>query len=276
MTSGFPDADEPPPQDRPGIRSEGDGVMPGRPERRRETGPGMKVLETERLVLRRLTIGDAAFILRLVNEPLWLRHIGDRGIRTLDDARRYILEGPTEMYARAGHGLYQVELKTSGEPVGICGLLRRESLEDADLGFALLAEFHGRGYAFESASAVMGREARALGLSRVVALTSPDNHVSAALLEKLGYRFERPARLGPDGAEVRLFAAAIASSVLLARAYGLHNPAAAPLPACLEDLIHPGRTREEYLAELSEDCQPLFSRSRLERWIEVSGNYLVS
>ena len=169
----------------------------------------MNVLETDRLVLRRHTTGDAAFILRLVNEVLWLRHIGDKGVRTHDDARRYVLDGPSEMYARLGHGLYRVGLKASGEPVGVCGLLRRESLDDVDLGFAILAEFQGRGYAFEAASAVMGREARTLGLSRVVAVTSPDNDASAALLEKLGFHFERQTRLGPDGADVRLFAAAV-------------------------------------------------------------------
>ena len=126
----------------------------------------MKVLETGRLVLRWLTADDAAFIFRLVNDPTWIRYIGDKGVRTLEDAQRYIEEGPGEMYSRLGHGLYLVEIKGSGEPAGICGLIRRESLKDVDLGFAFLPEFRGRGYAFESASAVMIHEARALGLSR--------------------------------------------------------------------------------------------------------------
>ena len=105
----------------------------------------MKILETERLVLRWLGADDAAFIHQLVNEPAWLRYIGDRGVRTLDDARVYIEKRFVEMYGRLGFGLYLVELKHSGEPVGICGLIKRESLEDVDLGFALLSKFWARG-----------------------------------------------------------------------------------------------------------------------------------
>jgi RimJ/RimL family protein N-acetyltransferase len=167
----------------------------------------MKVLETERLVVRWLKTDDAAFIHQLVNEPSWLRYIGDKGVRTLEDARNYIEKGPVEMYGRLGFGLYLVELKESGDPIGICGLIKRESLDDVDLGFAFLPRFWAQGYAFESASAVMAHETRALGLSRIVAVTSQDNHVSAKLLEKLGFRFERMARLAADTAEVRLYAA---------------------------------------------------------------------
>jgi len=166
----------------------------------------MKILETERLVVRRLTAADAPFILQLVNEPSWLQYIGDKGVRTLEDARNYIDKGPIEMYGRLGFGLYLVELKASGEPIGMCGLIKRESLEDVDVGYAFLPRFWARGYAFESASAVVSYGKYALGLSRIVAITSKENHASAKVLEKLGFRFERALRLAVDAAEVNLYA----------------------------------------------------------------------
>src|SRR6185503_20091394 len=106
----------------------------------------MKVLETERLILRWLSVEDAAFILELVNDPGWLRFIGDRGVRTLEDARNYILNGPVAMYQRVGFGLYLVELKQSATPIGICGLIERAGLEDIDIGYAFLPAFRGQGY----------------------------------------------------------------------------------------------------------------------------------
>ena len=165
----------------------------------------MKVLETERLMLRRLDADDAAFVLRLVNEPTWLRYIGDRGVRTLEDARGYLQKGPMEMYERLGFGLYHVGLKQGGASIGMCGLLKRETLEDVDIGFAFFPEYQGRGYAFESASAVMSYGTRTLGLPRIVAVISADNHGSARLLEKLGFRFERWMRLAADAPEVKLY-----------------------------------------------------------------------
>jgi RimJ/RimL family protein N-acetyltransferase len=167
----------------------------------------LKVIETDRLILRHLSPEDAAFILRLLNEPSWLNFIGDRGVRTLEDARAYILKGPVEMYSRLGFGLYLVELKEEGISMGICGLIKRDALEDVDIGFAFLPEFWGKGYAYESASAVMGYGKRAFGLNRLVAITSPDNYVSAKLLEKLGFNFERMIKLSDDNEEVRLFTA---------------------------------------------------------------------
>jgi RimJ/RimL family protein N-acetyltransferase len=166
----------------------------------------MKVLETERLILRRVTVDDSRFILELLNDPSWLRFIGDRGVRTLDDARDYILKSLVAMYERLGFGLYLTELKVEGAPVGICGLIKRDSLEDVDIGFAFLPKFRGEGYAYESASAVMAYGKRAFGLKRMVAITSPDNYGSARLLEKLGFNFERMIKLSDDGEEVRLFA----------------------------------------------------------------------
>ena len=166
----------------------------------------MKVLETERLILRRVTAEDDEFILELLNDPSWLRFIGDKGVRTLGAARGYILNTLVAMYDRLGFGLYLTELKGAGVPIGVCGLIKRESLEDVDIGFAFLPEFRGRGYAYESASAVVAYGKRAFGLKRMVAITSPDNHSSARLLEKLGFKFERTVELPGDGTEVSLYA----------------------------------------------------------------------
>ena len=165
----------------------------------------MKVLETERLLLRRMSSDDAEFMLGLLNEPSWLRFIGDRGVRTLDDARAYILKGPVAMYERHGFGLYVTELKAEGVPIGICGLVRRDFLDDVDVGFALLPRFWGQGYAYESASAVMEYGKSALGLKRIVAITAQDNHSSIKLLEKLGLRFERLIPSPGEGPEIKLF-----------------------------------------------------------------------
>lgn len=167
----------------------------------------MRVLETERLVLRHLSVDDAEFILGLVNEPSWLRFIGDRGVRTLEDARQYILTGPVASYKQFGFGLYLVELKETEAPIGICGLLKRETLDDVDVGFALLPQFWRKGYAFESAAAVIEHGRDDFGLRRIVAITSPDNHGSIRLLEKLGFHFER--RLGEGDSGVKLFGRAL-------------------------------------------------------------------
>ncbi|WP_280152344.1 GNAT family N-acetyltransferase [Piscinibacter sp. XHJ-5] len=167
-----------------------------------------KVLETERLVLRHIEADDAAFILELLNEPGWLRFIGDRGVRTLQGARDYIRNGPAAMIERHGFGLFLVELKADGTPLGMCGLIKRDGLSDVDIGFAFL-ERHGRkGYALESASAVMDHARAVLGLSRVVAITSVDNHASIRLLEKIGLRFVRMVTLPGNDEEIRLFATA--------------------------------------------------------------------
>ncbi len=198
----------------------------------------MTVIETARLALRELTTDDAAFILELLNDPSFLRYIGDRGVRTIDDARRYIETGPRASYAQHGFGLYLVERKAGrlepaptggrgesepapteaselaptgeageprGEAMGICGLLKREALPDADVGFAFLPRFWRRGYALESASAVLARGREVHGLSRVLAITSPDNEASIALLARLGFTFERRARLSEGASPVKIF-----------------------------------------------------------------------
>ena len=162
-------------------------------------------LHAGRIVLRPLGTDDAPFMLRLLNEPSWLQNIGDRGVRTIDDARQYIENGPITMYARHSLGLYQLRLSASDEPIGICGLLKRESLDDVDLGFALLPEYWGHGYAREGAAAVMRHGRQALGLKRIVAIVLRDNDRSRRLLEALGFRLERPIRLADDPADLLLY-----------------------------------------------------------------------
>ncbi len=165
----------------------------------------MIVLETARLRLRHLNADDAAFILELLNEPAWHRFIGDRGVRTLEAARDYIATGPAAMQARCGFSLGAVVRKETGTPIGICGLIRRDTLPDVDLGFALLEPWWGSGYAYEIAAAVLLHGRDVLKIPRIVAVTAPDNTRSAQLLEKLGFRFERMIRFDPSKAESRLF-----------------------------------------------------------------------
>lgn len=170
----------------------------------------MDVIRTARLVLRRQTVEDAAFILELMNDPKWLRYIGDRGVRTHAEARAYIRAGALEMYDRHGFGLYLMVLKGDGTPVGICGLVKRDFLDDVDLGFALESSYRGRGYAREAAAATVAYARDALGLRRVVAIVSPANAASTRLLGELGFSFERAINY-PNGDKVNLLALALGS-----------------------------------------------------------------
>jgi RimJ/RimL family protein N-acetyltransferase len=147
------------------------------------------ILRTERLRLRELTLEDAEFIRELVNDADWLRFIGDKGVSTLDDARRYLRDGPLASYARNGFGLWCVELIATDETLGICGLLRRDTLPDVDVGFAFLARHRGRGYAREAARAALDCGFRLHQLPSIVAITSPDNFASQRVLESLGMHF---------------------------------------------------------------------------------------
>jgi [ribosomal protein S5]-alanine N-acetyltransferase len=164
-----------------------------------------RVLETERLFLRRFTLDDAAFILTLVNDPAWLEHIGDRNVRNLDDARAYLRKGAMDMYERVGFGMYVMELRETGEAVGTCGLIRRPALEDVDIGFALLPQFRGQGLALEAARAVLDYARTVVGLNRVVAIVSAANRRSIRILESIGMRFERTLKLPGDDEEVPLY-----------------------------------------------------------------------
>lgn len=198
-------------------RSVGPRVAPPHPSR----GPGavhlarsggfvlacdVTVLTTMRLTLRRLSPADADFIVELLNDPAFLRFIGDKCVRSADDARGYILDGPVASYQRNGFGLWLVELKDSGLSVGMCGLLKRDSLPDVDLGFAFLPAHRSQGYAFESASAVLHYARTELGLKRIVAITNPDNAGSIRVLEKIGMRFERMMTISEGAPEIQLLA----------------------------------------------------------------------
>jgi len=163
------------------------------------------VLETERLVLRHLEPADASFILDLVNDPDWITYIGDRGIHTLDDALNYIQGGPMTMYEQRGHGLYLVERRSDGVPMGMCGLLKRDSLDDVDLGFALMPAFRGAGYITEAATAALAHGRQTLGLRRVVAIVAPANAASARVLERVGMRFERAIDAPEGGHALHLY-----------------------------------------------------------------------
>lgn len=166
----------------------------------------MKILETERLFLRHFAANDAPFILELVNDPSFIQNIGDRGVRTLADAEAYILNGPVASYAKNGFGLYSVILKETSQSIGMCGLIKRNGLEDVDIGYAFLPKFWSKGYAVEAASAVKGYAKDALGLKHLLAITDPANDASIRVLEKLGFQFERMIRLSQDDIELKLFA----------------------------------------------------------------------
>ena len=175
----------------------------------------MLPIHTARLTLRHLTFDDAGFIVALLNDEAFLRYIGDRGVRDVESAREYIRKGPAASYRRNGFGLYLVVLRETGVPIGMCGLVKRDGLDDADLGFAFMPQYRSNGYAIESATAVMEHARDDIGLERVVAITSPDNERSANVLGKLGFTFERMIRLPPEEAEIRLYcwnAAGIAGS----------------------------------------------------------------
>jgi len=173
--------------------------------------PSALPIQTERLLLRELVPADAPFILELVTDPAFLRNIGDRGVRDLDTAARYIADGPTASYARHGYGLWRVELRDTGEPIGTCGLLRRDALPDPDIGYAYLPQHRARGYAQEAAAAVLRYAREALALPRVLAIVNPDNAASIRVLERLGMRAEGRLRLSEEAPEVRLFATAPAA-----------------------------------------------------------------
>ena len=162
-------------------------------------------LETDRLRLREITVDDADFIVAQLNDPDFVKHVADRGVRDATAARAYILSGPVASYTRHGFGLCVVESKISRAPIGICGLIKRDGLDDVDLGYAFLPSFRGQGFAHEAASAVM-TQAREFGFERVVAIVAPDNAPSIKLLSKLGFCYERRVTLAGDAHELLLYA----------------------------------------------------------------------
>jgi RimJ/RimL family protein N-acetyltransferase len=168
---------------------------------------GAMVHRTLRLGLRQLELSDSEFILELLNEPAFLQFIGDKGVRNADDAREYLRKGPIDSYGRNGFGLYAACLHDD-TAIGICGLVKREGLEDVDIGFAFLSRYRSKGYAAEAAAAVLAHAGQIVGLRRIVAITSPDNWASIAVLEKIGLKFERMIRLTAQDEELKLFGCA--------------------------------------------------------------------
>ncbi len=160
------------------------------------------MLETERLMLRRFRLDDAPFILVLLNDPAFLRFIGDKGVRTLEDAAAYLTNGPLASYAAHGFGLYLVQRKPDATPLGMCGLLQRDYLPDPDIGFAFLPEFCSLGFARESAAAVLEQGCSTFGIRRFLAVTDLDNQRSIRLLERLGFELE--GLITPPGREETL------------------------------------------------------------------------
>jgi [ribosomal protein S5]-alanine N-acetyltransferase len=166
---------------------------------------GRVVLDTERLILRELCERDAAFIVELLNQPSFLEHIGDRGVRDQADARRYIADGPVASYRANGFGLFRVEERKTAAVAGMCGLMRKPWLDAPDLAYALLPAFWSRGYAGEAAAAVLAAARERWGVIRVTAVVAPANASSLRLLDRLGFRFEQ-ALLDPHGTTVQLLA----------------------------------------------------------------------
>lgn len=165
----------------------------------------MDIISTERLHLRVMRLDDAAFYLRLVNEPSFISNIRDKGIRTLDQSRESIETGTLASQEKFGFSFYLVEGRTTHLPMGICGLTKRDSLDDVDLGYAFLPEFCGQGYAYEAALAVLTHTKNALPIKQLAAITSPTNERSNRLLIKLGFIFQRTTLLSGDSEETRLY-----------------------------------------------------------------------
>lgn len=166
----------------------------------------MKTLETDRLIIRKLEFGDAAFMLDLLNQPSFHQFIGDRGVRSLEDARTYINDRALAAYEKNGFGPFAVELKTGGRVIGIVSLLDRGELDDVDVGFAFLPDSWRRGFASEATSAVIDFAFSELGLGRIIAITQPDNIASIKTLEKLGLAFEGVTRLAGEDIDLQLHA----------------------------------------------------------------------
>lgn len=165
----------------------------------------MLVLETDRLLLRKLTLNDSEFIIELLNDPSFIKYIGDKKVRTVQEAHKYILNGPVSSYKKNGFGLYLVLLKETAVPIGICGLIKRDNLENVDVGFAFMPAYRRKGFAYESASAVVEYGKRNFNLKKIVGVTVPDNTGSIAVLEKIGLKYERMVKMNQDEPEIRLY-----------------------------------------------------------------------
>ncbi len=167
--------------------------------------PETHTLKTERLSLRWLKPGDEPLLLAVWNDPAFVQNVGDRGVRTTAEASEALENGPLKLYADNGYGPYRVALAASDEAIGICGLFKRENLDDPDIGFALLPDYCGKGLAFEAAAAVANHARAGLGLKRMTAIVSPRNAASICLIEKLGLQFERSLTMPGEDKEICLY-----------------------------------------------------------------------
>ena len=164
----------------------------------------MHILDTARLSLRTIEPGDAPFYRKLLNSPTFIAALGDRGVRTLEQARAALAEGPIAMQAALGHSLYLVA-RRGGRAIGMCGLIKRGTLDGVDLGYAFLPGEHGRGYACEAAQAVLDYAHKKLGISPVLAIVSPENEKSISLLKKIGFKFVTIVHLTPEDSGTHLY-----------------------------------------------------------------------
>ena len=162
------------------------------------------ILETERLSLREFTTDDAEFILVLLNDPAFIANVADKGVRTVEAAREYLKSGPIASYGKNGFGLWRVALRGDDRAIGMCGLIRRDELDDVDIGYALLPDYRVKGYAFEVASAVKELARSRFHLRRLVAIVKHENERSVRVLEKLGMHYEKRVRLSADAVELDL------------------------------------------------------------------------
>ena len=165
----------------------------------------LQPIATERLILRRVTVDDAALLLSIWNDPAFIRNVADRGIRTEAEARDAIVSGPQKMFEEFGYGPYSLTLKESGALIGICGLFKRENLDDPDIGFAVLPAFVGKGYAGEAAKAVVDYARDELRIPVLTAIVSPANAPSIGLIQKLGLTFDRMITMPGDNEAICLY-----------------------------------------------------------------------
>lgn len=166
----------------------------------------MIITETSRLIISKFSLEDASFFLKLVNTPNWIKYIGDRNLKTVKDAEDYLLKGTLKSYEDFGFGFYKLYDKESSKYVGTCGLVKREQLEEVDLGFAFLPEFEGKGYGYEASSAVLKIAKERFHLKTLMAITLPINVNSIKLLEKLGFKYQKRVKPFEDDEELLLFA----------------------------------------------------------------------
>jgi [ribosomal protein S5]-alanine N-acetyltransferase len=163
------------------------------------------IIETERLILRKFTLDDAPFMLELLNTPTWLQFIGDRNVHSIEDAENYLKNGTFKSYQENGFGFYAVIEKTSGKTIGMCGLIKRDSLPDIDIGFAFLPNLISKGFGYEAASATLDYAKNTLKINRIIAIVNPDNEKSIGLIKKIGMQFEQMIKFGNEDKELMLF-----------------------------------------------------------------------